>query len=108
MDVLSDVIAIVRTGRPRSALVEWHAPWGQRFPSAPGSAGFQVVIQGSPWLIPPDGDPLPLSVGDVVFFPHGHGYAMADSPATPVIGLVMDAMANKASRGIGVERSGPR
>jgi len=85
MDVLSDVIAIVRTGRPRSALVEWHAPWGQRFPSAPGSAGFQVVIQGSPWLIPPDGDPLPLSVGDVVFFPHGHGYAMADSPATPVI-----------------------
>ncbi|MFG1963715.1 AraC family transcriptional regulator [Nonomuraea sp. NPDC049028] len=84
MDVLSDVIAIMRTGQPRSALVEWHAPWGQLFPSAPGSAGFQVIIQGSPWLIPPDGDPVQLSVGDVVFFPHGHGYAMADSPATPL------------------------
>ncbi|MEU8248146.1 AraC family transcriptional regulator [Nonomuraea sp. NPDC048916] len=84
MDVLSDVMAIVRTGRPRSARVEWHAPWGQRFPSSPGSAGFQVILQGSPWLIPPTGDPIALGVGDVMFFPHGHGYALADSPATPL------------------------
>ncbi|NUP00449.1 MAG: AraC family transcriptional regulator [Nonomuraea sp.] len=84
MDVLSDVIAIMRTGRPRSARVEWHAPWGQRFPSVPGSAGFQVVLQGASWLLPPEGEPIQLSVGDVLFFPHGHGYAMADSPSTPV------------------------
>ncbi|MFI7638651.1 AraC family transcriptional regulator [Nonomuraea sp. NPDC049400] len=84
MDVLSDVIALMRTGSPRSARVEWQAPWGQRFPSVPGSAGFQVVLRGSSWLIPPDGEPVALSVGDVVFFPHGHGYAMADSPSTPV------------------------
>ncbi|MDF2708236.1 MAG: AraC family transcriptional regulator [Nonomuraea muscovyensis] len=84
MDVLSDVMAIVRTGRPRSARVEWHAPWGQRFPAQPGSAGFQVILQGGAWLIPPTGDPVQLHVGDVVFFPHGHGYALADSPATPV------------------------
>ncbi|MEV0382202.1 AraC family transcriptional regulator [Nonomuraea sp. NPDC050643] len=84
MDVLSDVIAIMRTGRPRSARVEWHAPWGQRFPSAPGSAGFQVVLRGSGWLLPPGGEPVALSAGDVLFFPHGHGYAIADSPFTPV------------------------
>jgi AraC-like DNA-binding protein len=84
VDVLSDVIANMRTGHPRSARVEWRAPWGQRFPSVPGSAGFQVVLQGSGWLLPPDGDPIALSVGDVVFFPHGHGYVMADSPSTPV------------------------
>ena len=30
------------------------------------------------------------------------------SPATPVTGLVMDAMANSASFGIGVDLSGPR
>ncbi|WP_406080314.1 AraC family transcriptional regulator [Micromonospora sp. NBC_00858] len=83
MDVLSDVIAIMRTGRPRSARVQWHAPWGQRFPSAPGSAGFQVILQGSCWLTPPDGGaPIALGVGDVVFFPHGHGYGLADNPAT--------------------------
>ncbi|MFB4278740.1 MULTISPECIES: AraC family transcriptional regulator [unclassified Nonomuraea] len=84
MDVLSDVIAIMRTGRPRSARVEWRAPWGQRFPSSPGSAAFQVVLQGSGWLLPPGGPPVMLSAGDVVFFPYGHGYAMADSPGTPV------------------------
>jgi hypothetical protein len=84
MDVLSDVIATVRTGRPRSARVQWHAPWGQRFPSVPGSAGFQVILQGSCWLIPSDGTPTALSPGDVVFLPHGHGCVLADSPATPV------------------------
>lgn len=84
MDVLSDVIAIMRSGRPRSARVAWHGPWAQRFPSVPGSAGFQVILQGSCWLIPPVGDPVALGVGDVVFFPHGHGYGLADSPsATP-------------------------
>lgn len=84
MDVLSDVLAAMRAGEPRSAKVEWHAPWGQRFVSIPGSAGFQMVLRGSCWLIPPDGPPVELGAGDVVFFPHGSGYALADSPATPV------------------------
>ena len=70
MDVLSDVIAIVRTGRPRSARVEWHAPWGQRFPTVrrlgrlPGDPAGLVLAD-------PAGRrrPIALSVGDVVFFP---------------------------------------
>ncbi|MGW0486091.1 cupin domain-containing protein [Nonomuraea sp. NPDC003214] len=63
MDVLSDVIAVMRTGRPRSARVEWYAPWGQRFPSAHGSAGFQVILKGSCWPIPPDdGEAIALGV----------------------------------------------
>ncbi|EEP70446.1 transcriptional regulator [Micromonospora sp. ATCC 39149] len=82
MDVLSDVIAVMRTGRPRSAHVRWHAPWGQEFASVPGSAGFQVILQGSCWLRPPDAEPVPLGVGDVVFLPHGSGHTLADSPET--------------------------
>jgi AraC-like DNA-binding protein len=84
VDLLSDVIAILRSGRPRSARVAWHAPWGQRFPSVPGSAGFQVILRGSCWLIPPTGEPVALSVGDVVFFPHGHGYGLTDNPSAPL------------------------
>lgn len=84
MDVLSDVIAAVRVGLPNSSHVTWHAPWARRFSSWPGSAGFQVILQGSCWLIPEGGEPIPLSVGDVVFFPHGHGCVLADSPSTPV------------------------
>lgn len=82
--MLSDVIASMRMGVPRSARVEWPAPWGQRFPSAPGSAGFQVVLQGSCWVIPPEGEPIPVGTGDVLFFPHGHGYALADTPTSPI------------------------
>lgn len=82
MDVLSDVIAVMRTGRPRSAHVRWHAPWRQEFASVPGSAGFQVILQGSCWLLPPDAEPIPLGVGDVVFLPHGSGHTLAHSPKT--------------------------
>ncbi|MEE6257192.1 AraC family transcriptional regulator [Plantactinospora sonchi] len=90
MDVLSDVIAVMRTGRPRSALLTWHAPWGQRFAPVPGAAGFQVVLRGPCWLIRPDVDPVPLAVGDVLFQPHGRGHALADSPSTPVIAPACD------------------
>jgi AraC-like DNA-binding protein len=84
VDVVSDVIAVMRTGEPRSARVVWHAPWGQWFAPVPGAAGFQVILHGSCWLIRADAEPLSLSAGDVVFLPHGHGHALADSPATPI------------------------
>ena len=84
MDVVSDVLAIMRTGQPRSALLEYHGPWGRAFPASPGSAGFKVVLQGSSWLIPGGGEPIALNVGDVAFLPHGNEFAIADSPSTPI------------------------
>ncbi|WP_405855736.1 AraC family transcriptional regulator [Streptomyces sp. NBC_00090] len=86
MDVLSDVIAVMRTGRPRSASVRWHAPWAQSFASVPGSAGFQVVLEGTCVLRPTgaggvgERGELELVAGDVVFLPHGAGHLLADSP----------------------------
>ncbi|MCY9784611.1 AraC family transcriptional regulator [Nocardiopsis sp. EMB25] len=83
MDVLSDVVGTIRSGQPRAARVEWHSPWGMRFPEVSG-AGFQVVLQGSAWLRAEGVDPLRLGVGDVVFLPHGHGYALSDRPDAPI------------------------
>jgi AraC-like DNA-binding protein len=79
MDVLSDVLAAMRTGRPHAARTQTRAPWGVRFPAS-DAVGCHVLLQGSCWLIPPQGDPLALSVGDVVLIPHGNGYALADHP----------------------------
>ncbi|MEV4219946.1 AraC family transcriptional regulator [Nonomuraea sp. NPDC049725] len=90
MDVLSDVIAGMRVGLPSSTRIAWHAPWGQRFASGPGSAGFHVILEGSCWVIPDKGEPFPLGVGDVIFFPRGDGYALADSPTTPITHTACD------------------
>ncbi|MFC8538112.1 AraC family transcriptional regulator [Streptomyces sp. NPDC057249] len=84
MDGLSDVITVARAGRPRSAYVRWHAPWGQRFASVPGSVGFQVILEGHCRLLSPHAAPVRLEAGDVLFLPHGSGHTLADSPATAV------------------------
>ncbi|MFG1609585.1 AraC family transcriptional regulator [Actinoplanes sp. NPDC049265] len=90
MDVLSDVITVMRAGRPRSARLAWPVPWAQEFASVPGSAGFQIVLQGPCWLIAPDAEPVPLAAGDIVFRPHGRGHTLADSPATAPTGPACD------------------
>ncbi|WP_132194837.1 MULTISPECIES: AraC family transcriptional regulator [Kribbella] len=84
MDVLSDVIAAMRTGTPHSTRHELYAPWGMFFPSSQG-AGFHVVLQGSCWLIPPpNGTPIALGPGDVAFVHGETSHGLADSPSTPL------------------------
>ncbi|MGW4089861.1 AraC family transcriptional regulator [Nocardia sp. NPDC004750] len=83
MDILSEAIAAIRTGSPTSGLFIRHAPWGRRYPVVPG-AGFHVVLQGSCWVVPPDGEPIALGVGDVLFMPRGADHDLVDSLNTPV------------------------
>ncbi|QFU88639.1 AraC family transcriptional regulator [Amycolatopsis sp. YIM 10] len=90
MDILSDVLAVVRAGRPRSALVGWRAPWAQRFPPVPGAVGFRVVLRGECVLIPADGVPVRLGTGDVVLLPHGGPHVLADAPETVPAAEVCD------------------
>ena len=66
MDVLSDVLAVMRTGQPYAGRSTCHAPFGVRFPVG-DSAACHVVLAGSCWLVPPRGEPLALGVGDVLF-----------------------------------------
>ncbi|MFF4350693.1 AraC family transcriptional regulator [Streptomyces sp. NPDC001530] len=83
MDVLSDAIATMRTGRPHSSRRDKHAPWGMRFESSDG-AGFHVVLQGSAWLLPAEGNPVALGPGDVAFLAHGRGHALASGVDVPL------------------------
>ena len=84
MDVLSDVLTALRTGRPSAARSSSQAPWGVRFHQGT-AAGCHVVLSGSCWLLSRYGEPRPLTVGDVLFTPHGDGYALADQPGTPLV-----------------------
>ncbi|WP_375791886.1 AraC family transcriptional regulator [Actinoalloteichus hymeniacidonis] len=75
---MSEVVAVLRRGRPRSQRVTWNAPWGQHFAAVGGSAGFQVVLRGSCWLLRDSEQPVRLQTGDVVFLPSGAEHALAD------------------------------
>lgn len=87
MDVLSGAIAAARTGRAHSSRTHRRAPWAARFLPFAG-VGFHVVLQGSCWLLPSDGEPVPLGAGDVICVrPQAAEYAMADSPSTPLAGV---------------------
>ncbi|MEU6720586.1 AraC family transcriptional regulator [Nonomuraea sp. NPDC046802] len=86
MDVLSQVLASMRSGRPRFLRTECPLPWG-RFYSPASGAGFHLILRGSGYLIPPSGDPIALGAGDVVLLPHGRGHGMAGNPDTPLDGV---------------------
>lgn len=84
MDVLSDVLTAMRTGSPKAALSLSQAPWGVRFHPS-GAAGCHVVLRGGCFLLTPEGEHRPLGVGDVLFTPHGDGYALVDQPGSPLV-----------------------
>ncbi|TDO66499.1 AraC-like DNA-binding protein [Kribbella sp. VKM Ac-2571] len=88
MDVLSDALLAVRTGRPVSRRNEYRGRWGLRFQSGEG-IGFHVVLEGRCWFLPPGEDPVLLAPGDVVVLPHGHGHGLASGPDVEVSGSVI-------------------
>ncbi|MBL1077454.1 AraC family transcriptional regulator [Nocardia sp. 2] len=83
MDILSETIAAIRTGRPAYGLFVRHAPWGRRYPVVRG-AGFHVVLQGSCWVLTPGAEPFALGAGDVLFMPRGADHDLVDQPGTPI------------------------
>lgn len=81
MDLLSDAVTTMRSGRPHSNRNRLRAPWGLRFPATEG-AGFHIVLSGVCWLLPTAAEPLRLTTGDIVFLPREPGHALADDPGS--------------------------
>jgi AraC-like DNA-binding protein len=77
MDVVSDAISSVRTGSPSSNLLRVSGRWSTRLAPYEG-AGFHVVLSGGCRLLPDEGDPVPLTAGDVVLLPHGAGHVLGN------------------------------
>ncbi|MFD9740681.1 AraC family transcriptional regulator [Umezawaea sp. NPDC059074] len=105
MDILTEVVDSVRTGRPASVRTDGYAPWGLHMTGT----GFHLVLHGSCWLVDLSGatPPVRLSEGDVVFLPEADGHALADDPATPP----QDVSADRRDTPIGaitVGADGPR
>jgi AraC-like DNA-binding protein len=76
MDVVSDVITVLRTGRPSSNRTSIDIRWQVPFDAYEG-AGFHVLLRGNCSLLSDFGDPVRLGVGDVVLLPHGSAHQLA-------------------------------
>ncbi|MBZ6475935.1 AraC family transcriptional regulator [Streptomyces griseocarneus] len=81
MDVLSDTMAALRTGRPRSALTERDGPWRVDLAAFAG-IGFHVVLRGS-CRLRVHGEDTVLVAGDAVLLPHGTAHTLADDAGAP-------------------------
>ncbi|MFF7638592.1 AraC family transcriptional regulator [Kitasatospora sp. NPDC008050] len=97
MDVLSDVISAMRTGRPfanrEDRAGNWHTPF-----EAFAGAGFHVVLQGSCQLVPPTGPPTVLSAGDVVLTPRGTEHSLTGQGPGTATSLLCGAYQMDQSR----------
>lgn len=81
MDVLSDAVRLMRTGKPHSSYVQLPGRFGRAF-AASEAVGFHAVVRGTCWLFPESGEPLVLGPGDLASFPHGAAHGIADGPTT--------------------------
>ncbi|WP_329240832.1 MULTISPECIES: AraC family transcriptional regulator [Actinoallomurus] len=93
MDVLSDAITAMRSGRPHSARTGRRGRWAVRHSSFAG-AGFHVVLRGACRLTSGVGPPIMLGTGDAVLLPHGSAHELADGftdpPADPPVTSLAD------------------
>ena len=91
MDALSDVLRAVRLTGAVFFDVKASEPWVAEtpagativrniFPGADHLMSYHVVTSGSCWACPLDGEPVHLTAGDVVVFPHGDAHAMCSAP----------------------------
>ncbi|MFE3455269.1 AraC family transcriptional regulator [Nonomuraea sp. NPDC059194] len=82
MDTLSDLLGEVRA---RGALFRQtiiNPPWSLRMASG-APLTLATMLRGEAWIVPDEGEPVPIRVGDIAIV-RGHApYTVADDPSTP-------------------------
>lgn len=78
MDVLTEVMSLLRTKGQLYGRLELTAPFGLHFPGNKGIC--LVVTRGSCLLTVDDDPPIPLVGGDFVFLPHPETYGLRSGP----------------------------
>ena len=106
LDVLSDVLRVVRLSGAVLFRCEFSVPWAVITPDPaelarlllPGAKQlmlFHLVAEGRCWIGLEGQQPLRLETGDIVVFPYGDAHAIASDPAlepAPLTGLLGAAM----------------
>lgn len=82
VDLLSQVLTLIRLRGELIYSAELAAPWGLQF--APGSAYFHVVTEGELWVTTDDRPAIHAVVGDLLVFSQGRGHTIGTQGARPV------------------------
>lgn len=82
IDVLSQVLTLIRLRGELVYTTRLNQPWGLRFP--PGPAHFHFVEVGGAWVTPAGQPPRWIGAGDLVLLPLGKGHIIADAVDSPV------------------------
>jgi AraC-like DNA-binding protein len=97
LDVLSDVLGVLRLRGQVYCRMELSAPWGLSFTAE--QAQFHIVERGACLLqLAGATDPIALAEGDLAILPHGRGHRLLDAPGTRAVPI-------KAA--VGSQREGP-
>lgn len=86
MDVLSEILALVRINGSVIAEIKCDGDWGLHLGIGEtlGSIPFHYIIQGNCWLRGEQTPPVELSGGDLVVAPHWCFHALSSSPDYPL------------------------
>ncbi len=85
MDILSDVLALLKLRGTLYFRTAFSPPWGLLVPAYEKVARFHLVHRGRCWLeVAGEQEPVLLEQGDLVIVPHGAEHRLCDPPGTPV------------------------
>lgn len=91
MDVLAEVLRVIRLSGAVFLLARFAAPWAITSPPGPAlarmlrlrgehCAEFHVVAEGVCWVNLPGQPPQRVSAGDIILLPHGHEHILRGAP----------------------------
>jgi AraC-like DNA-binding protein len=116
MDVLSEVLKVVKLQGAMFYNGEFSAPWSFRSPPSCNVAPFVVagaehviiyhlLTEGRASARLEDGERIDLEAGDIVIFPHGDAHLLENGPAAKAVDMVKE-LARMFSQGLKLSRLG--
>ena len=87
MDVLSDILNVVKLQGSLYFRTEFAPPYGVRVPAFANVARFHMAARGQCWIRVAGQDAVALSAGDLMVIPHGAEHEICDAPETPASAL---------------------
>jgi len=88
MDLLSDILAVMKMRGTLYFRTEFSAPWGVQVPAFENVARFHFAHRGRCWVrVAGVENPVLLNQGDLVVIPHGASHVLADPVDVSVVTL---------------------